>query len=168
MGQGRNPGTLCCLNTFCSSPNLCSVCSPPALQEKTLELSEVSLSVSECVSLFYFGAKGYFLMLIHLLHLWIRGLVSHGAICASNALLQVLICFFLPGLSLCAQLPACSTHSSARAAPESTGRSWGDIAALGAACSFQRFHKTQPQSQLCLPHSGFPAVPFLRRADTHH
>lgn len=40
----------------------------PKLQEKTLELSEVSLSVSEYVFLYSLGAKEYFLMLIHLLH----------------------------------------------------------------------------------------------------
>lgn len=69
-----------------------------------MELSEVSLSVSEYVILFGLGAKEYFLMLIHLLHLWIRGLVSHGAIHTRNAPLKFSICFFLSGLSLPPQL----------------------------------------------------------------
>lgn len=61
--------------------------------------------------------------------------------------------------SFFSSLGSVSLPSSARTAPgwaESKGKE------LGAVCCFQRFHKSQAQPQLCLPHSGFPAVPFLK------
>lgn len=120
-----------------------------------MELSEVS--VSEYVILFGLGAKEYFLMLIHLLHLWIRGLASHGAIHTRNAPLQFSISGFFP---LWAQSPSPALPEQLLGRLKAKGKS------LVLSVASKGFTKAKHSPSCAFLTLDFLQCPSSRRADT--